>query len=120
MRRESRGESELYNEKLAEATFAYRESLAKALAKEKWSIQDSSNCLEHRSNVRCRLRLRPRWSKWMTVSSRRGSYLKDVCFCFFFGFVWFCWVLFSFVGFCSVCVGFLLSFDVLFSSFNTR
>ena len=49
MRRESRGESELYNKKLAEATFAYRESLAKALAKEKWSIQDSSNCFEHRS-----------------------------------------------------------------------
>ena len=49
MRRESRGESELYNQKLAEATFAYRESLAKALAKEKWSRQDSSNCFEHRS-----------------------------------------------------------------------
>ena len=50
MRRESRRGSVWYKKTLAKATFAYRESLAKALAKKKWSIQDSSNSFEHCSS----------------------------------------------------------------------
>ena len=72
MRRERRGESELYNKKLAEATFSYRESLAKALAKEKWSIQDSSNCFEHRSFVEPPSKIPPNLcSIGLAVRSRR-------------------------------------------------